>query len=214
VAHSANDGTAVFFISMPARLPPMMPPRPTQLAWMLLREALHDGDLAIDATAGNGHDTAFLAECVGENGSVLAFDVQPEAIRSTRARLAAAGLDHRVELCQQSHVELARHASPGSVAAVIFNLGYLPGGDHQLTTTSADTLTALDTAAGLLKPAGVICVVCYPGHAAGAGEAADVEAWMAARAADGWRVAKYAMLGTRRPAPFLIAAVRGVSGGM
>jgi predicted methyltransferase len=184
----------------------MFPPRPTGLAWTLVRGAVQAGDLVIDATAGNGHDTVFLAECVGENGRVLAFDVQRAAIRSASQRVAEAGFPSRVEFHQASHASMASHAKPGSVAAVMFNLGYLPGDDHQLSTETSETLAALDAAALVLKPGGVLSVVCYPGHAAGAGESAAVEAWMASRAASGWRVAKYAMLGTLRPAPFLLVA--------
>ncbi len=184
----------------------MYPPRPTELAWTLLRGAVQAGDLVIDATAGNGHDTVFLAECAGGNGRVLAFDVQQVAIRSASERVAAAGLAKRVEFHHESHATMASHAPPGSVAVVMFNLGYLPGEDHQLTTGTEETLAALDAAALVLKPGGVISVVCYPGHEAGAGESAAVEEWMNTRAAIGWRVAKYAMLGTLRPAPFLLVA--------
>lgn len=188
----------------------MFPARPTELAWTLLRGAVQTGDLVIDATAGNGHDTVFLAECVGEDGRVLAFDVQQAAIRSASERVAAAGFSSRVEFHLKSHAAMASHAEPGSVAAVMFNLGYLPGEDHRLTTGSAETLMALVAAAIVLKPGGVISIVCYPGHEAGAGESAAVEAWMTGRAAVGWRVARYAMLGTLRPAPFLLAAAAPV----
>ncbi len=184
----------------------MFPPRPTELAWTLLRGAVQAGDLVIDATAGNGHDTLFLAECVGENGRVLAYDVQEAAIHFASERVAAVGFSSRVEFHQESHAAMASHAPPGSVAAVMFNLGYLPGDDHQITTESVETLAALDGAALVLKPGGVISVVCYPGHEAGAVEASAVEAWMNSRSSDGWRVAKYAMLGTLRPAPFLLVA--------
>jgi predicted methyltransferase len=184
----------------------MFPPRPTELAWALLRGAIQAGDLVIDATAGNGHDTVFLAKCVGENGRVLAFDVQDAAIRSASQRVAAAGFSSRVEFHQASHVSMARQAPPGSVAAVMFNLGYLPGDDHQFTTESAETLSALDAAELVLRPGGVISVVCYPGHEAGVGESAAVEEWMTSRTAIGWRIARYTMLGTQRPAPFLLVA--------
>ena len=43
--------------------------------------------LCIDATCGNGGDTAFLCRLAGPEGRVLGFDIQPEAITSTRARL-------------------------------------------------------------------------------------------------------------------------------
>jgi predicted methyltransferase len=185
---------------------PQVPPRPTALARTLLREAIHPGDLVIDATAGNGHDTLFLAECVGPHGSVLAFDIQENAIRATRERLHESGLDSRVRLHHTSHSDMAAYAAQGSVSAVMFNLGYLPGNDHQLTTAATSTLSALYAATCLLKPGGTLSIVCYPGHAEGATEAVEVETWLATLATSGWRIARYALLGTARPAPFLLVA--------
>ena len=182
------------------------PPRPTRLAQQMLGELLREGDVAIDATAGNGHDTQFLAGCVGATGRVLAFDVQEAAMRSTRERLREVGLEERVEFHLASHARMAEFAEAGSVAAVMFNLGYLPGEDHALATEAAETMRALDAAAVVLKSGAVLSVVCYPGHPQGAEEAACVERWMNARAADAWRVAKYAMVGTKAPAPFLMIA--------
>ncbi|MFT4177520.1 MAG: class I SAM-dependent methyltransferase [Luteolibacter sp.] len=180
------------------------PPRPTTLLHTLLREVIAVGDVAIDATAGNGHDTVFLAECVGGNGSVLAFDVQEAAIASASARVSAAGFAERVRFFLESHANLAAHVEPASVAAVIFNLGYLPGEDHARTTQADETVRALGQAKRVLKSGGVLAVVCYPGHEAGAVEAAAVEVWMTALAGEKWRVAKYAALGTLKPAPFLL----------
>jgi predicted methyltransferase len=186
---------------------PLFPPRPTALAQDMLRGVIRPGDLVIDATAGNGHDTLFLAECVGPDGKVLAFDVQAKALESARARVAEhAG---RVEFFQESHAGMAARADPGSVAVVMFNLGYLPGEDHELTTESSETLVALEAAAGLLRPGGVLSVICYPGHPAGATEAEAVETRMTALTATGWRVAKYGAVGTRRAAPFLLLAAKG-----
>ena len=175
---------------------------------MLLRDCIRAGDLVIDATAGNGHDTLFLAECVGPAGRVLAFDVQPDAIKAARARVTAAGCDERVAFHQTSHARLAGFAAADSVAAIMFNLGYLPGGDHGLTTHWPETRAALEAAAQCLKPGGVLSVVCYPGHSAGAEEAPGVESWLECQANLGWRVAKYGLLGTLQPAPFLIFACK------
>lgn len=182
------------------------PPRPTRLAQQTIGELLREGDVAIDATAGNGHDTQFLAGCVGATGRVLAFDVQEAAMRSTRERLREVGLEERVVFHLASHARMAEFAEAGSVAAVVFNLGYLPGEDHGLATEAAETMRALDAAGVVLNSGAVLSVVCYPGHPQGAEEAASVERWMSARAADAWRVAKYAMVGTKAPAPFLMIA--------
>jgi len=187
---------------------PLFPPRPTALVQEILRPVIREGDLVIDATTGNGHDTLFLADCVGAAGKVLAFDVQAAALASARARLESANLSERVEFFLESHAAMGRHAAAGSVTVVMFNLGYLPGENHDLTTESDETLTALAAASDLLKPGGVLSVVCYPGHPAGAAEAVAVESWMASFAAHGWRIAKYGAVGTRRPAPFLLLAAK------
>ncbi|MFD0895321.1 class I SAM-dependent methyltransferase [Luteolibacter ambystomatis] len=184
------------------------PPRPTELAHRLLEDVLKPGDHVIDATCGNGHDTLFLARCVGDAGRVLAFDVQEAAIHSAKQLLQSKGVDARVAFHCESHAYLAQHTAPASIAAVMFNLGYLPGADHSIITRSSETLLALEAAAHVLRPGGWLCVVCYPGHEGGDDEAAEVGRWMEALAPVGWRVARYGMLGTRRPAPFLLTAVK------
>lgn len=183
------------------------PPKPTALAHRLVEGLLEDGALAIDATAGNGHDTLFLAERVGESGRVLAFDVQAAAIEAARARVSAAGWAERVGFLTVSHAQMADHAAAGSVAVVMFNLGYLPGENHDLTTCAESTLVALDAAVRVLRPGGGLSVVSYPGHPAGAAEAEAVAEWFCRLAESGWRVARYGAVGTRRPAPFLLFAV-------
>ncbi len=182
------------------------PPRPTALAQDLLRPWIMEGDTAIDATAGNGHDTVFLAELVGESGKVLAFDIQQAALMSTRERVSAAGLAGRVTFLNESHANMANHAGGASVKAVMFNLGYLPGDNHEITTHTDETLTALKITVDLLVPGGLLSVVCYPGHDAGAGEASAVETWMTSLATEGFHIARYGALGTRKPAPFLLLA--------
>jgi tRNA A58 N-methylase Trm61 len=186
---------------------PDQPPRPTELAHLLLQRVISEGDLVIDATAGNGHDTVFLARCVGDSGRVLAFDVQAAAIESTRRLLESADVSTNVELFHESHARLADHVPAGSVAAIMFNLGYLPGSDQSVITTTSETLIALEAAVQALRPGGWLCVVCYPGHDGGNDEASAVESWLSSKAGE-LRVARYGMLGTLRPAPFLLTAVK------
>lgn len=175
------------------------PERPTARAHREVAAVLREGDLAVDATAGNGHDTVFLAGLVGATGKVIAFDVQEQAIASTRQRLAAAGLLERVELVHGSHALICEHAAAASAAAVMFNLGYLPGGDHEVITRTEETLQALEAAAGVLRPGGVLTIVCYPGHAGGDEESAAVLAWAETHGAEVFRRED-----TLRPAPFLV----------
>ncbi|MBN8459307.1 MAG: class I SAM-dependent methyltransferase [Verrucomicrobia bacterium] len=184
------------------------PQRPTAVAHELGGLLLGNGAVVIDATAGNGHDTVWLAERVGETGRVLAFDVQAAAIEAARRRVEDAGWLGRVAFYQESHVGMDSYAPPGSVSLVMFNLGYLPGGDHGLTTERETTLAALEAATRVLRPGGGLSVVCYPGHAAGVIEAEAVGEWFARLGGSGWRMSRHGAEGTLRPAPFLLFALK------
>ena len=118
----------------------------------------------MDATAGGGRDTLFMAGLVGSTGRVFAFDIQPEAL-ANRIPLEESGLIDRVTLLLVGHEQMAAFVSV-PVAAVIFNLGYLPGGDKNIVTRPETTLEALQALA-LLRPEGGYAVA-YPGHEAGA----------------------------------------------
>lgn len=148
----------------------------TQLAQQHLRAAVRAGDLCVDATLGNGHDTLFLAELVGENGHVHAFDIQAQALAVSEEKLRLAGASERVTLHLCGHEKIAETVVE-PVRAVMFNLGYLPSGDHAIITRPETTLQALDAALSLLKSGGLLSVVCYPGHSGGDREAEAVLAW-------------------------------------
>ena len=136
------------------------------LAAEILRAVLSPGDRAIDATMGNGHDTALLCSLVGPEGRVYAFDVQPAALEATRRRLAEEGLAGQAELFLLGH-EHMREAVGEPVKAIVFNLGWLPGGDHRITTLTETTLPAIQQALALLMPMGVLVICVYPGHPEG-----------------------------------------------
>lgn len=159
--------------------------------------------VAVDGTAGNGHDTLFLARLVGARGVVHAFDVQPGALARTAERLAAAGLDGRVTLHGRGHEELAAALAmplagpdtggmcPPRVTAAMFNLGFLPGSDRRVTTRPDTTLAALDGLLPLLAAGGVVSLHVYAGHPGGADEAAALDRRLAGLDWDRWRVARY-----------------------
>lgn len=155
--------------------------RLTEQAHQILTAHLQEGDLAIDATAGNGHDTQFLAEKVGTSGQVIAIDIQASAIEASRERLCTAALIERSTLICGDHATeleclLPKHRQ--QIAAITFNLGYLPGSDKSIQTQSESTGQALKAAHALLSPHGLLCVTAYRGHPGGAEEAQLVETWM------------------------------------
>lgn len=154
----------------------------TAIAQEAIAGVLFDGALAVDATMGNGHDTVFMAEHVGPTGQVFAFDIQTAALSNTAQRIEQAGLDRRVELKQAGHEDMI-DAVPaswrGRVNAVMFNLGYLPGGDKHRVTVATTTCRALDGAIKLLNPFGRLSILLYRHHEGADEEARAVTQWLA-----------------------------------
>lgn len=175
-----------------------------------IAERVSAGDAVIDATAGGGVDSFALAELVGPSGVLYAFDIQAEALERTSKRLESLrenGRMPRLHLELASHAGMADKTAPelrGRFAAVMFNLGYLPGGDERIITESAATIQALEAALDLLRPGGIVTCVLYPGHPGGEEEAVAVETWAAGLPQITAQVVRYSM--SQRPAaPYLLA---------
>ena len=141
-----------------------------------IKRQIGNGAVCIDATAGRGYDTAFLCELVGERGRVIAFDIQQEAIDSTRKLLHERGLS--AELVLSSHANMAEYAEPESVDCIVFNLGYLPKGDHSVYTHFESTRKAIESGLELLKPGGLMCVSVYYGGDSGYEEKDALLPWL------------------------------------
>lgn len=127
-----------------------------------------EGALCIDATAGRGFDTLFLKKLVGEQGRVIAFDIQEEALNSTAELLQAEGLS--AELVLDSHENMANYAEEEAVDCIVFNLGYLPGGDHSVYTHAESSIKAIEAGLKLLKRGALMCVTVYYGGDSGYAE--------------------------------------------
>lgn len=136
-------------------------------------EHLGEGDVAVDFTMGNGHDTEFLSKTVGERGRVYAFDIQAQAVESTRKNLAAAGCPENYTLIHDSHHNVKNYVSE-PIRAGMFNLGYLPGGDKSITTMRKTTLPAIEAAISLLGKDAILLIAVYPGHKEGEEEGREI----------------------------------------
>lgn len=137
------------------------------LAHRFLEEHVRPGDFCIDATAGRGRDTAFLCRLVGPQGRVVALDIQQEAVEATEALLVQEGLASVGRVVRDSHSNLDQYGAPGTVDAVVFNFGWLPGGNHQIFTTPATSIPAIEKGLELLRPGGVMSLCIYYGGASG-----------------------------------------------
>lgn len=143
--------------------------KPLIMARQFISNHVSNGDHVVDATAGNGWDTLLLAQLVGNGGKVFAFDIQKEALTSTRELLEVKGLLHRVQLIIDGHEHMNSYLD-GSISAAMFNLGYLPGGVHSIITRPETTIKALKAVLQKLREGGLVTIVIYRGHDGGRAE--------------------------------------------
>ncbi len=153
----------------------------TELHKHFILEHLTEGEVAVDFTMGNGGDTLFLSQTVGEEGRVYAFDIQEDAITSTRRYLEENGAPDNYTLICASHHRV-REFVHEPIKAGMFNLGYLPRSkDKTVTTMRETTMPAVEAALELLLPDGVLIVAIYPGHEEGALEGDMLREYFASR---------------------------------
>ena len=184
--------------------------RLTAVAHKLVTKHLNSGENAVDATAGNGLDTIFLAQHVADIGKVYAFDIQSVALARCGEKLKLAGLNN-VELIHDCHSKIASRVPVDDgepIAVVMFNLGYLPKGDHSISTELETTQIAIAAALSAIRPGGLVTIICYPGHASGHRETAGVLEMLAALDGSKFQVAHYRVAGTKKLAPQLVAVVK------
>lgn len=181
------------------------------LAHFFLSQRLSRGDIAVDATCGNGKDTLFLAHLAGPEGRVYALDTDPRAVAATDELLRREGVRECVTLLERGHEHLS-DVVDAPVAAVVFNLGYLPGADGGSPTVSETTLAGLSAALKLLALGGVLLVCIYTGHNGGSEEAAAVESWGEGLPPREWNVWRCRQLNRPPTAPYLLVVERNPSG--
>lgn len=172
----------------------------------LLKITLSPGDIVIDATVGNGNDTVLLATLVGETGIVYGFDLQEQAIKTTKEKLLLTGLTSQVKLFQQGHETLGSVLPKDTLlAGAIFNLGYLPKGDKTIITTGETTLMAANEILPRLKMGGLLLFIVYCGHKGGIVERDKVLSFVQTLSQDDFAVLRYDFLNQKNNPPFLIA---------
>ncbi|HEY4552184.1 MAG TPA: class I SAM-dependent methyltransferase [Bacillaceae bacterium] len=182
--------------------------RVLSFARSVLQRAVRPGDAVVDATIGNGHDTVFLAELVGEKGRVYGFDIQERAILQTKEHLEAEDLMERVSLFQIGHERILEVIPPnenGKISGAIFNLGYLPGGDKSIVTKPDTTIVAIDQLLKLMVPGGIIVLVIYHGHEEGTIERDSLLEYAQGLDQESVHVLQYGFINQRNNPPFILA---------
>lgn len=183
---------------------------PVALAHQLISSRTVGGGVAIDATAGNGCDTLFLVSLVGAGGKVYAFDIQERALDQTRELLSEANALNQVHLILAGHETMAQHVAE-KADIIMFNLGYLPGGDHGVVTSVESTLSAIKQSLAILKPQGILSVVIYLGHPGGWEEGQAVEEYLTQLPKEQFEVIKFSYLNRSKTAPSLVLVEKSLN---
>lgn len=143
-----------------------------------IKEHVTQGDICIDATMGNGNDTLLLSRLCKEEGKVYAFDIQQLALTNTKERLLKEQAPQNYTLLLESHEHMGRYAEEGTVSCIVFNFGYLPGGDHTKATRSESSINALTQGLTLLKKGGILSLCIYSGGDSGFEEKDALLSWL------------------------------------
>lgn len=144
---------------------------------LLMETNLKENDLVIDATTGNGKDSIFLLSKIS-NGHLFGFDVQKDAINNTDA-LIKDKYDNYT-LYNKGHENMYKTLKDytGKISLIVFNLGYLPKGDINITTKSSTTIKAIKDSFKLLNKKGHIVMTIYPGHSEGLKESNEIKTFL------------------------------------
>ncbi len=174
----------------------------TNIAKEIMVKKIKLGNVVVDATVGNGHDTILLAELVGQEGKVYGFDIQETAINNTNQKIAENSLTERVYLIKDSHENIDQYISE-LVDLVIFNLGYLPGGSHDIVTKAESTVIALEKSLELLKDNGMLLITTYVGHNEGKIEDKRIKEYLLSLNQKKFNVLKYEFINQINNPPIL-----------
>lgn len=170
----------------------------------LLSDILSKGDIAVDATVGNGHDTLFLSQKVKDEGHVYGFDIQQLAIDNTKKRLDNHQC-HNVTLFHTGHENIGHYLDDTiQINGAIFNLGYLPSSDKSIITLFETTKQAIDWIINHLAPKGRCVLVLYYGHPGGNEEKEAVINYCATLPQDQFQVMTYQFINQRNCPPICL----------
>lgn len=133
-----------------------------------------DIKVAADMTVGAGNDSLYILENTKVE-RLYGFDIQKEAEEKAKKLI---GEDLRFIFNLASHDQIENYVKE-NLDLAIYNLGYLPGGNKEITTQYQSTIKSLEKTLSLLNKEGMVILTIYPGHPAGKVESEELEKFLA-----------------------------------
>lgn len=183
-----------------------------EFSHLVLKKYIKEGDIVVDATLGNGHDSLYLSQLVGEQGTIIGFDIQEEAIRKSRSLFYTNNIKTRYVFICANHASVVSELNALSISQIkgaVFNLGYMPNGDKSIVTNKETTIRAIEAVMTILEVGGCITIGVYTGHAKAREERNSVIKFASALDKRKWQSIFYAPLNRENP-PECVAIVRVV----
>jgi len=166
-------------------------------AHQVLRDNTARDDIALDLTIGNGHDTLLLVELAA---FVYGFDIQEQAILETKKRLSKY---NNYLLIHDNHINFLQYAK-NHFNVAIMNLGYLPGGNKQITTMAISTLPTVEAVLKNINVLGILIIVVYPGHKEGKHEGKLLDIYLSKLNQQEYSILKYQFINQKNNPPYLL----------
>lgn len=167
----------------------------TELSHNIVKEYGRDFSTAIDATLGNGGDCDFLSDRFKK---VYAFDIQKTAVEQYKLKNKS-----NVEVIKDSHSNMKEYIKE-AVDVIMFNLGFLPGGDKTITTKKDTTLMAIKDSLELLKSGGLLLIAVYVGHEEGEKEGKELMEFLSKLSKSQYGVMLHKVINRSSSAPYLL----------
>lgn len=158
-----------------------------------------DIKVAVDMTVGAGNDSKYILENTGVK-KLYGFDIQEDA---KKRALELIGEDLRFNFILDSHANIDKYIKEG-IDLAIYNLGYLPGGNKEITTEHESTIESLEKTLKLLNKDGIVVLTIYPGHPAGKIESEKIENYLKSLDQRKYEVIKIAYPNRPNKPPYII----------
>ena len=139
----------------------------------IMRKTIKENSICVDMTLGNGNDLVYIMN-LAMNGKVYGFDIQRVAIQRTKEKIKPS---HRIQLINDSHenIDLYIHEN---IDFGVYNLGYLPSGNRNITTSVHSTMFSLKVLLNKLNHDGNIVISTYPRHREGYCEDIEIKKYL------------------------------------
>lgn len=165
------------------------------LSQYIISNFIDNKEIAIDCTLGNGYDTDFLS---GIFKKVYSFDIQKEPCEAYVSKGKS-----NVDIINDSHELIDKYIN-SKVNCIMYNLGFLPGGDKSITTEHETSLSSIKKGLEMLESGGIMTICIYRGHHEGQKEESCILEFVGKLSKSRYGVMSHCYLNRSEMAPMLV----------